>query len=214
MPPRGYYLAREVGWLAGVSGDRIGQWARRGYIRSSQSEGRPRVYSFQDVAEAMVVHELLDRGVRHRDIRRAIESLRDDFGDWPLTHAPIVTGTGRGARRTSVLIEKEGAHWDLADRPWHQVIGVEVLRRVRENLARGGWVVRKLPDLEHIEVDPDRLSGQPAIRGRRLAAEDAAELARVAGGRELLKDGYELTDEEIDDAVRWADATEQLAGAA
>jgi uncharacterized protein (DUF433 family) len=211
MPPRGHYLAREVGWLAGVSGDRIGQWARRGYIRSSQSEGQPRVYSFQDVAEAMVVHELLERGIRHRDIRKAIESLRDDFGDWPLTHAPISTGIAKG--RPPLLIEREGAHWDLADRPWHQVLHVDDLRRIREDLGRGGWVVRKLPDLEHIEVDPDRLSGQPAIRGRRLAAEDAAELARVAGGRELLKDGYELTDDEIDDAVRWADATEQLAAA-
>jgi len=211
MPPRGYYLAREVGSLAGVSGDRIGQWARRGYIRSSQSTGRPRVYSFQDVAEAMVVHELLERGVRHRDIRQALTSLRDDFGDWPLTHAPIATGTGQG--RPSLLIEREGAHWDLADRPWQQVLGVEDLRRIRENLGRGGWVVRNLPDLAHIEVDPDRLSGQPAIRGRRLAAEDAAELARVSGGREVLKDGYELTDEEIDDAVRWAEATEQLAAA-
>jgi len=213
MPPRGYYLAREVGWLAGVSGDRIGQWARRGYIRSSQSEGRPRVYSFQDVAEAMVVHELLERGVRHRDIRQAIGSLRDDFGDWPLTHAPLVTGTGKGAGRSSVFIEREGAHWELAGRPWQQVLGVQDLRRIREHLGRGGWVVRQLPDLEHIEVDPDRLSGQPAIRGRRLAAEDAAELARVAGGRQLLQEGYELTDDEIDDAVRWADATEQLAAA-
>ena len=211
MPPRGYYLAREVGRLAGVSGDSIGQWARRGYIRSSQSEGRPRVYSFQDVAEAMVVHELLERRVRHRQIRKAIESLRDDFGDWPLTHAPLWTGTGKG--RPPLLIERGGVHWDLADRPWQQVLGVQDLRRIREDLGRGGWVVRQLPDLEYIEVDPDRLSGQPAIRGRRLAADDAAELARVAGGRQLLTEGYELTDDEIDDAVRWADATELLAAA-
>jgi uncharacterized protein (DUF433 family)/DNA-binding transcriptional MerR regulator len=208
MPPRGYYLAREVGWLAGVSGDRIGQWARRGYIRSSQSTGQPRVYSFQDVAEAMVVHELLERGVRHGDIRQAITSLRDDFGDWPLTHAPIWTGTGRG--RPPLLIEKEGAHWDLADRPWHQVLGVQDLRRIREDLGRGGWVVRELPDLKHVEVDPDRLSGQPTIRGRRIAVDDVAELADTPGGRELLKDGYELVDEQIDDALRWSRATAEL----
>ena len=61
MKPLGYYLAHEVGWLAGVSGDRIGQWARRGYIRSSVSSVVPLVYSYQDVAEAMVVHELIRR---------------------------------------------------------------------------------------------------------------------------------------------------------
>ena len=56
--PRGRYLASEVGQLAGVPGNRIGQWARRGYIRSSWSSETPRIYSFQDAAEAFVVHEL------------------------------------------------------------------------------------------------------------------------------------------------------------
>jgi hypothetical protein len=53
--PRGWYLAREVGLLAGVSGEKVGQWARYGYIRSSWSSTIPRVYSFQDVAEAIAV---------------------------------------------------------------------------------------------------------------------------------------------------------------
>lgn len=70
LPPRGSYRAWEAGQLAGVSGQKMGQWARRGYIRSSVSPRQPRIYSFHDVAEAMVVHELLDRGVKHRDIRR------------------------------------------------------------------------------------------------------------------------------------------------
>ena len=213
MPPRGHYLAREVGRLAGVSGDRVGQWARRGYIRSSQSDGRPRIYSFQDVAEAMVVHELLERKVRHRDIRQAIESLRDEFGDWPLTHAPIATSAGDRATSAALIVEREGRHYDFADRPWQQVIGVEDLRRIRESLGRGGWVVRALPDLEHVEVDPDRLSGRPTIRGRRIAVEDVAELADTQGGRELLKDGYELKDEQIADAVRWSRATADLMAA-
>ncbi len=75
--PRGHYLAREVGQLAGVSGDMIGQWARRGYIHSSQSRAGeiPRVYSFQDIAEAMIVHELLEHEVSHREIKWAIKTF-------------------------------------------------------------------------------------------------------------------------------------------
>ena len=61
--PHGGDTAWEAGQLVGVSGQKVGQWARRGYIRSSVSDGRPRMYSFQDVAEAMVVHDLLERGV-------------------------------------------------------------------------------------------------------------------------------------------------------
>ena len=72
----GSFLAGEVGELAGVSGTTIGQWARWGYIRASQSAGDPHVYSVEDVAEAAIVSELLGRGVRHADVRRAIDRLR------------------------------------------------------------------------------------------------------------------------------------------
>ena len=80
--PHGHFLAGEAGELAGVSGNTIGQWARWEYIRASQSDGDPHVYSVEDVAEAAIVRALLERGVRHRDVRRAIKYL-DDYGDWP-----------------------------------------------------------------------------------------------------------------------------------
>jgi len=68
----GRLLAADVAELAGVSGTTIGQWARRGYIRSSQSEGEPRVYSVEDVGEAAIVADLLARGIRHADVRRTV----------------------------------------------------------------------------------------------------------------------------------------------
>ena len=46
--PHGHFLAAEAGELAGVSGTTIGQWARRGLIRSSVSDEEPRVYSVED----------------------------------------------------------------------------------------------------------------------------------------------------------------------
>src|SRR4051794_39568796 len=96
MPPRAHYPAHEAGQLAGVSGDRIGQWARRGYIRSSQSSGRPRVYSYQDIAEAMIVHELEDAGADLRSIKTTIRRLRERWGtDWPLQRAELGAYHGR-----------------------------------------------------------------------------------------------------------------------
>ncbi len=71
----GRFLAGEAGEIAGVSGNTIGQWARHGYIRASQSAEEPHVYSVEDVAEAAIVRALLERGVRHRDVRRAIAGL-------------------------------------------------------------------------------------------------------------------------------------------
>ena len=199
LPPLGHYLAHEVGRLAGVSGQTIGQWARRGYIRSSQSGEIPRVYSYQDVAEAMVVHELLDRGMTHAQIRRTIASIRERWGDeWPLTNAPLYTSSGH------VSVEADEAHYDVGERGWQQFTPDENdLRRIASQLHRGGWAARELPKLEHIEVDPERLSGRPVIRGTRVPAELVAELAEKPDGRQELRDGYEVEDEEIDDALEW-----------
>lgn len=199
LPPRGHYLAHEVGRLAGVSGQAIGAWARRGYIDSSQSEGPPRVYSYQDVAEAMIVHELRDRGVGYRRIKETIGNLRERTGNgWPLTHARLATS---GAR---VVAEEEEGYFDVSDIAWHGLaIDEQDVVRIASDLRRGGWAARELPTLEHIEVDPDRLSGRPVVRGTRVPAELVAELAEQAGGRDELYKGYGVDDDQIDDAVEW-----------
>ena len=208
LPPVGSYLAHDVGRLAGVSGQKVGQWARRGYIRSSQSDARPRVYSFQDVAEAMVVHELLDRGATHRQIRQAIATLRSETGSaWPLTHAPGLATTSGGM----IVVATEHGPYDIGDLPWQQVISPRNLERISQQLRRGGWAVRAIPDLEYIEVDPEMLGGRPVIRGRRIPAEEVAELARVEGGVQDLKEGFGVTEAEIRDASRWWAATQSFA---
>lgn len=207
MPPRGHYFAHEVGQLAGVSGNKIGQWARRGYIRSSQSDTIPRVYSFQDVAEAMIVHELLELHVPHREVLSTITVLREQHGQrWPLQSVELLTTLAvpiNGRRPLARLIVRDV---DRLVRPSvsvdQGVLNVD-LRAVRRYLHRGGWAARGMPDLEHIEVDPDRLSGRPTIRGQRVAAEDVARLASTADGVQSLREGYGLTDAEIIDARRW-----------
>lgn len=116
--PHGHFLAAEAGELAGVSGTTIGQWARWGYIRASQSGNDPHVYSVEDVAEAAIVRALLERGVRHADVRRAIARLAAR-GSWPLSGASLAT-TADGGRVRIVLREPEGTY-ALVDRGWQLV---------------------------------------------------------------------------------------------
>src|SRR4051794_12880082 len=105
-------MAGDAGELVGVSGTTIGQWARRGYIRASQSAAVPHVYAVEDVGEAAIVADLLARGVRRADIRRAIEHLRD-YGDWPLSEAELSVGEdGR------LLLREDGSTYALTPRGW------------------------------------------------------------------------------------------------
>jgi DNA-binding transcriptional MerR regulator len=132
MRLHGHFLAGEVGELAGVTGNTIGQWARWGYIRASRSTGDPHVYSVEDVAEAAMVHALLERGVSHAQVRRAIAHLP---GEWPLSDAPLATT--EGARPRIVLRELEG-EYALSPRGWQLMAAPPPLRDVRLRLRRAG----------------------------------------------------------------------------
>jgi DNA-binding transcriptional MerR regulator len=113
--PHGRLPAGEAGALAGVSGTTIGQWARRGYIASSQSDAEPRVYSVEDVAEAVIVAQLLERGVSHADVHSAIERL-GRYGAWPLSEAELATTVEEG--RARIALREDGEWLVLGPRGW------------------------------------------------------------------------------------------------
>lgn len=131
--PHGHFLAGEAGELAGVSGTTIGQWARWGYIRASQSDGDPHVYSVEDVAEAAIVRLLLERGVRHADVRRAVRRLAP-YGDWPLSEAPLATTAG--TRRPLIVLREEDGAYALSERGWQRLVASPPLEDVRLRLRR------------------------------------------------------------------------------
>jgi DNA-binding transcriptional MerR regulator len=108
----GRLLAGEVGELVGVSGTTIGQWARHGYVRPSVSDDLPHVYAVEDVGEASIVAALLARGVRHADVRRAIERLAP-LGLWPLSEARLAVTPDR-----RLLLYEDGLAHVLTPRGW------------------------------------------------------------------------------------------------
>lgn len=205
----GHYSAAEVARLAGVSPRRIGSWARYGIIPSVSK--RPRIYSYADAGEAVLVRYLVDQKFPTKKIRQIVENLRREYGLWPLATAPL-KHDGRLA-----VIEKDGkVYIDAADSGEQRVIAKTLLdlKAVRVALENGGWVAYEKPR-KHIQVDPERLSGQPVIRDRRVSTETVADLARRPEGLALLREDYELTDEEIREAVEYeADVDKALAATA
>jgi len=130
MPPVGHgeFLAADVGEMAGVSGTTVGQWARRGLIRSSKRDTEPRLYSVEDVAEAAIVRALLEAGANHAEIHRAIARLP---GRWPLSAADLaITADRRIARRNS-----DGELEVLSPRGWQFVANGPPPRDVRLHLS-------------------------------------------------------------------------------
>ncbi len=197
----GWYSPSEVGRLAGVSGKQVGQWARYGYMQSAWALAAPRAYAYQDIAEAMVLHLLIEKGVPYRSIKKALRAAAQKYdGRWPLSSARLYIVGEHPQRRgpkTTVVVDD----FDVVAR--HNVLGQLDLIEVQRDLERGGWAAREAPNLRYIQVDPGRHSGTPVIRGTRIPVESVAVLALQPEGRQSLKLDYELTDEEIDDAVTW-----------
>jgi uncharacterized protein (DUF433 family)/DNA-binding transcriptional MerR regulator len=206
--PIGCYAAAEVARLAGVTPHRVGRWAREGIILPSVSR-RPNLYSYADAGEAILAHYLVEQGKKPRDIKNIVHLLRDKYGDWPLATAP----SAHDGRLVVEWDAQRGAYVSV-DRPDNDVLKGTLLdlKVIRESLGRGGWVAIKNPR-EHIEVDPERHSGTPVVRGRRVPTSLVASLADAEGGHEVLREDYRLSDAEIDDAVGYEKELARVAAA-
>lgn len=194
----GHYSAADVGRLAGVSPKRIGSWSRYGIIPRVST--KPKVYSYADAGEAVLVRYLLDQKIPTKQIREIVENLRDKYGSWPLAAAPL-------EHSGPFVVVREGDRiFFSALNAEQKVIGGTLidLQAVRDALKQGGWAAYKHPR-RHIEVDPDLHSGQPVIRGRRLPTETVAEIAREEDGWRILIEDYGLTEAEIQDALGYED---------
>lgn len=158
----GHYLAHEAGRLAGVDGDRIGQWARWGHIRASVSAGDPHVYAFADVADALAVRILLDAGVALPLIRAAVVHLG---GEHPLANGLHVVDGRMAVERVDGLedVFTEQRVFELDGK----LDPVALLRA-------GGWpsLVTGVP----VDVDPERAAGRPCLPGTRTPVADAIAL--------------------------------------
>lgn len=131
----------------------------------------------------------------------------------PLAAAELATAGD--SRRSQLIVKESDNRYHLATGQWRSaLVDPEELQEVARQLRRGGWCVRLVPDLAHIEVDPERLSGNLTIRGRRIAAEDVAEIAKAENGEAILRQDYGLSAAEIHDAQRWWVEVQRLERAA
>lgn len=209
------YGAHRIAAFAGVSGQRVGQWARNGLISASVYQGKPaHLYSTSDASEAIVIRWLVEEGFSYAKIHHAIDQAAEKWPDWPLLTAPLgvakhaVKGDPRGLL---VLRGDQGEYLDTSGDGDQIVLKPHFLHDVRAMLSRGGWIAAE-NQLTRITVDPRTLNGAPAIEGSRWSVDRVAQLAADSEGRAVLLDDYGLKDAEIDEAVVWVSKAQALVG--
>lgn len=159
-----------------------------------------------EMVEARLLAEFRSKQVPVQRLRPAIVALRREFGRYPLAHArPFLDVEGRELVRA--VQDEVGL-----DRSLQFVVvrsGQLLLTAATERFNAAveyderGVVERLVPERRTplVRMDPARTFGQPAIRGVRT--ETLAEAFRAGTSREDLVELYELTREQIDDALRF-----------
>lgn len=158
-----------------------------------------------EMVEARLLAEFRSRDVPVQRLRPAIVQLRQEFGRYPLAQSrPFLDVDGRELVR--VVQEQVGLERQL------QLVVVRngqlVLAASAERFSSAveyiGDVVGLLrPDQRTPDVvmDPRRAFGQPAVRNVRT--ESLAEDFRAGTSREDLIDLYDLSPEQVDEAIRF-----------
>jgi hypothetical protein len=78
------------------------------------------------------VRALLERGVRHAEVRRAIDRLRS-YGTWPLSEAPLATTS---EPRPRIVLRENGDAYALSPRGWQLMTAPPPMRDIRLRLKR------------------------------------------------------------------------------
>ncbi len=158
-----------------------------------------------EMVEARLLAEFRSRKVTVQRLRPAIERLRTEFGRYPLAHArTLLDVEGRelvrvvqeevGLERQLQLVVVRNGQLVLADpaQRFHTAVEYDddIVSRFRPDT--------RTPD---VVMDPSRAFGQPAIRSVRT--DSLAEDFRAGTSREDLADLYDLTAEQVDEAIRF-----------
>lgn len=209
---RAIYSYADVDRLVGVHAGTSRRWLE-GYRRAGKfyepvlrasSTGDDSV-TWGEMVEARLLAEFRSRDLAVQKLRPAIELLREEFGRYPLAHArPFLDVEGQELVR--VVQAKVGLEQQLQLVVVRngQLMMAAATERFRDAVDYQDGVVGRLrpdPRTPHVVMDPARTFGQPAVRNVRT--EVLAEDFRAGATRDEIADLYDLSEAQVDEALRF-----------
>jgi uncharacterized protein (DUF433 family) len=173
--------ARHVERLTGLSARRLSSWDRRAFIVPSytvrHSRAGRRLYDFRDLVSLRVAADLLGKGVRLPEIRKAVDHLRSLDYEKPLAEIKFWEYGGR-------LYFTEADTVRAGRRPEQVVAGFFVpVPKIVSDLRKRIHELDQRP-VGEIERRRGALGSKPVIKGTRIP---------VASVRRLAEDGLSDT---------------------
>jgi len=157
-----------------------------------------------EMVEARLLAEYRDRSVPLRRLRPAVARLREEFGKYPLAQAhPFLTVEGKElVREIQTEVDLVRSLQLVVVRNNQLMLATET-ERFTNAVEYADNVVQlfRPSSLRNVVMDPVRSYGQPTVRN--VLTEVIASDYRAGATREELCDLYELTPEQVDDAIRF-----------
>jgi uncharacterized protein (DUF433 family) len=209
---RAIYTYPDVDRLVGLPAGTSRRWID-GYQRGGV-EYRPvlrteatgvEIVTWGEMVEARLLAEFRNRRVSLQRLRPAVLRLRDEFGPSPLAHArPLLEVAGRElVRRVQDQVGLDPGLLLVVVRSGQLLLDGPA-QRFTDSIDYDDDVavaVRPAAVTPGVRLDPQRAFGQPAVRGVRT--EVLAQDYMAGESRESLAELYELTADQVDQALRY-----------
>ena len=191
---------KQVAELAGVSARRLKSWWEIGLVRPTferrlSDRTWVRLYGYYELLEALVVAELVGRGVATRHVHEIVDRLRSRGRDAPLSQ---VTFASRGSE---VYFQEDDGEWEAGRRGQivlAHVLHLEplcdrILAAVRQRRGEPGAVERVR----------GRAGGKPVFAGTRVSVAVVKELLSAGQPAAEVSAAYpSLEEADVETAVR------------
>lgn len=164
------------------------------------------IVTWGEFTEARLLSEFRDAGVPMIRLRPTVSRLREALGvPYPLaTTLPWLEARGRElVRRVQQEVALDGPLRLVVVRNDQLVLTLPADRFVRSVDWEEGVVRRlhPLPELDRVVLDPLRQFGDPVVRS--VPTEVIAEQVRAGDRISMIADLYDLTEEEVEQAIRY-----------
>lgn len=192
------YPEKMASVLSGLSRDQMRRLRTKGMVVPEVQSRRPPIYSFRDIVAL--------RTVSYLRAKTSLQKLSAAWGNLDmlrLTQHPSEYRFGTDGK--TIFVDTSDGPIDLYERPGQ--INMFTFEEIIESFR--GYRDREVPNLHHphanVEIQLDRIGGQPAVEGTRVQSEFVASLVdyRTIFPEDVSGDFPEVTAEAARDAVNF-----------
>ena len=151
------YTFAGVAKILEISESKLRYWSQVGFVGPSVRRGGKQLFNFQDLVSVKAAKELVDRGFKAGEVRKALDAVRASL---PHIARPLDRIRVSFDGKALVVVDEGGAYDITGQRVFDFGLG-DLARRITDVDQNGGGGVTPLPNASEETTAADGLGGEP-----------------------------------------------------